>query len=334
MDNNLSWDKIISYIDKKIVPFEYENNPKDIIDSPEKPKVSKKILSNLGISKEDFQINEVVQQNKNHNISFFASVLFCIKEDYLNLEKNDQILYIYQMRDIMIASLTQEKLFTKMKYRSLGWRRKDITNELKTFGNDTKVIRFFSDYFNINIFIVNKDTNKIYAVYKEELFNPFKCTIFVVLEDDIYSPVILNKEKVVSFTNTCLSSLLLKQSFEALSCTRKPTEKTFNMFSGDTNYFNEYYGNEINEDPEYELDIGETEYVEYIKPTEDIFLKEGDIKKKNKKTIPDVNDGMTLKKLREISQQFDIEITKGVTKTGKPKMKTKAQLISEIRELE
>jgi hypothetical protein len=75
-----------------------------------------------------------------------------------------------------------------------------------------------------------------------------------------------------------------------------------------------------------------------IKPNNDIFIKQQNVEEKNKIDIEQlkilINSAKitnTLGELQEICCKLNIDITKGLTKTNKPKQKTKIELLNEIK---
>lgn len=118
-----------------------------------------------------------------YDTSLIKSVLFCITGEMKNQ------IFISNLKDKMIADLTEQKLHMKFKYREFKWTIRDISDGIKNNINDKMFVRYLADYLNINIFIINIAEDKIFVVFNETELNIHKPTIFLSLYNNIFEPI-------------------------------------------------------------------------------------------------------------------------------------------------
>jgi hypothetical protein len=146
--------------------------------------------------------------DKSLNLSLLDSVLTCLIDAYRTLPPEEKEIYIKNMRDKLISDLNNTGLFKQYDYKSLGWKLKDLKDSLKLYKNNRMVLRFITDYFNINIFLLNVLEDKIYAIYGEENFNMFKGTIFLSFYNDIFEPLTYEQTYLWSYSTEPLKKLV------------------------------------------------------------------------------------------------------------------------------
>ena len=71
-----------------------------------------------------------------------------------------------------------------------------IGNSIRDYKNNKMVIRFLADYLFINIFILNIQDDILYAVYSDDNFNIYKMNVFLVYYNEIFEPLVYNKNKL------------------------------------------------------------------------------------------------------------------------------------------
>jgi hypothetical protein len=148
-------------------------------------------------------------EEKNHNISLFYSILFCILDSFnFELSDNKQIKLIYDFRDKLIKDINRLNLYEKFKYKNIGWTKNELIKSINNFKNNKMVIRFLSDYFHINIFLLDIQDDKIYAIFKEEYFNIFKMNLFLVFHNNMFEPMILTKHTLLNYNDEPLKKLI------------------------------------------------------------------------------------------------------------------------------
>mgnify|MGYP001001340308 CR=1 FL=1 len=124
------------------------------------------------------------------NFTFFMSLLFCIDPNFSNAPIDAREKQASELKSNLIYNMKHSKLFESFKYKELKWKKKTIIDDITCGNTDSKLVaRYVTDYFNINLFIIDINNDSIIACYPEELFDPFKNTIIMSLFDCVYEPV-------------------------------------------------------------------------------------------------------------------------------------------------
>jgi hypothetical protein len=77
------------------------------------------------------------------------------------------------------------------------------------YKNTTNVIKFLSNYFDINIFVISFESNKIYCLYSENEFNKYKKSIILGRkENNMYDPIVTIKKNNFTYKDNILDVLL------------------------------------------------------------------------------------------------------------------------------
>ena len=95
-----------------------------------------------------------------------------------------------------MTDLNSLKLMDKYNYKAFDWKLRDLRDSIKQFKNNRMVLRFLSDYFYINIFLLNVLEDKVYAIYPDESFNTFKSSIMLAFHDGHFEPLVYEDERL------------------------------------------------------------------------------------------------------------------------------------------
>lgn len=183
----------------------------------------------------------IIHENRKQNISLYYSILFCIPiiKNFMILSKQEQLFAINKLKNKLYTDLTTKQLYTIHQYRKYGWTKTEIQKDIYESNNSPIVIQYLSDYFNINIFILNHNTNKLNVYYSESKFNKFKMNLLLAYKriawKDYFEPVIGSNKKtkkkyyLFNHTNNNLINLIFnKQSIECVNIHKtQKKEKTF-----------------------------------------------------------------------------------------------------------
>ncbi len=310
------------------------------------------------------------EKNKEVNCSLYSSILTCIVDDYIEYSIDMRTNYINNFIIQILEDINKEKLYTKFNYRNLGWRKKNLITDIRNFENSNIVIKFLSDYLNVNIFIFDIKLSKIFVSYGEEEFNKYKKNYFITFYNDIYEPVFCNNKTNIMHDNIPLCILINhhKDIIDILKInfSKKNKDKKFSIGNENIQYYldnpiqNSNYNinskisdNNINEsetinknndfDEFSDTDLYTQQNVELLNDSavdteidinnvnnKDIFYK----KYNDTIKLDNINSTKKLSELQEIANKLKIPIkTTIVYKNGNFKMKTKAQLITDIKEI-
>lgn len=129
-----------------------------------------------------------------YNISLLCSVMYCLKKNFPVLPINQKITYVVNLKDKMVGELTSKRYFTIFRYRSMGYKISEVQNIIR-LGLDNKIfIQYITDYFNINVWIFNHNTNKIDLYLTEDKLNLYKMNLFLAYKSfngkHFYEPII------------------------------------------------------------------------------------------------------------------------------------------------
>tara|TARA_B110000208_G_scaffold185903_1_gene241759 strand:- start:821 stop:1762 length:942 start_codon:yes stop_codon:yes gene_type:complete len=151
----------------------------------------------------------IISHSKQNNISFLLSLLFLLDNNFINISNGEQNKYIYFFKNKLKIEITEIDFLNKLKLKNNGWNKKNILKLIQKDKIDNNYINFISAYFNINIFIFELKSENIFAFYNDELYNKFKCNIFISKLDDIYEPIIfIDGSKHFKYNSNILNNVL------------------------------------------------------------------------------------------------------------------------------
>mgnify|MGYP001433433365 CR=1 FL=1 len=310
-------------------------------------------------------------KNKYYNCSVYSSILTCILENYIDNTIDIRMNFINKFVIQILEDIGKEKLYTKFNYRSLGWKKKNLINSIRTCENNDIVIKFLSDYLNVNIFIIDIPKNKIFISYGEEKFNKFKKNYFLTCINDIYEPVLCNNITNIKFDNIPFSIIINHYqniiNIINVNFSKKNKNKNKVFTIGDENIeqyldnmaqYSNYNVNKVITDitvNESDTITKNNDFDEFsdtdLYAQQDVNLidsavdTEIEINNTNNKDIfykkytdsielDNINSSKKLTELQAIANKLGISIKSNIVyKNGNFKMKTKAQLITNIKEM-
>jgi hypothetical protein len=308
-------------------------------------------------------------KNTDFNCSVYSSILTCIVENYIDNTIDIRMNFINKFVIQILEDIGKEKLYTKFNYRALGWKKKILINNIRTCENNEIVIKFLSDYLNVNIFIIDIPKNKIYVSYGEEQFNKYKKNYFFTCINDIYEPVLCNSISNIKYDNIPFSIIInhYKNIINIINVNFSKKNKNKEFSIGNEN-IEQYLDNPVqicnynvnlkitdNIVNESDTIINNNDFDEFsdtdLYTQQDVNLidsavdTEIEINNANNKDIfykkyndviklNNINVAQKLSYLQEVAIKLEIPIKSNIAyKNGNKKMKTKAQLINDIKEI-
>ena len=143
------------------------------------------------------------------NISLYYSILFLIDKNFEKLDEYKQIDNINILVNKLCTEINTNSLITKYNYRELKLKKKDLINEISNYLNTNKVIKFLSDYFDINIFVCNFEHNKLYCACDNNFYNKYRNNIIIgQINSNSFEPLLTNDYKIFSSNNSIINNLL------------------------------------------------------------------------------------------------------------------------------
>lgn len=335
-ERDVSYDIIskenIRYIDE----FKYDNiKINESIDINDFKKNCKKIFDPYI---DNIIRNGTLKKCKDDYISLLYSVFSCIDENFCTKSKSTKVKWIYSAIDKMISDIKKENINYELK-------NTDISQELQKFSNNKIVLRFLSDYFNINIFLINVIEDRIFVVYGEPQFNIFKPTIFLSFYDDQFEYLSYKNKKIWAYDDPPFKKLI-KVCTKKIDVMDIDDSKVFELGTEDLlKYLDQppiqdtkNQDSVVNMINTIELETEDTIHANIDIDDEDDDDEEDStdiFETKKSKSSPkiSVNNKMKLKELQDLAVKYSISLFSGTTKTGKPKKKTKAMLVKELESL-
>lgn len=136
----------------------------------------------------------IVHNHGKNNISLLYSFLYCVKQNFPMMPFDTKVSYIHQLKKKLSGELSSKRYYTVFRYRKLGYKIVDVQQAIHNLNDDSIVLKYLSDYFNLNILVFNFNTNKIDAYYSEDGFNIYKTNIFISFKNasgkKYYEPII------------------------------------------------------------------------------------------------------------------------------------------------
>lgn len=246
--------------------------------------------------------------------TLYSAIIGSFHVDFLKSNKMEQEKCISKFIEKMISDIYVEKLFDKYEYTCLGWNVRDLITDLKIGSENRTVLRFISDYLNINILLMHLEEDTLYGIYNGDIMNRFRNTICLVYINNHFELVEYNGETIFKYDSAIIRKIVhvKGKSIIPLHVNLNNDEPIPIAFGYEdlSIYIN------TNTIPIKEIESNEQE---------NVIIIEEDTKDQDF----EVSIKMKLNEIQEIAKNKGISIhTTGMN--GKNKNKTKKQLIDEI----
>jgi len=146
--------------------------------------------------------------NKIYN-SIFSSLLYILYEEYVMYNFKDKIFITNKFKNKLFIDFDEKKIYRKFNYKDnkikiIGIRRM-LCNKQDINSN---ILKFFCDYFNINIILFQDIPNIEYFHSLQNSFYNNRPIICLYEKDNIYNPIIIKKKKMLHYQDNIISQLL------------------------------------------------------------------------------------------------------------------------------
>lgn len=251
------------------------------------------------------------------NTSLYYSVLLCMLPELQKMTLAEQSAFVTKFRDKLIIYMSNE---------DMGKLKKDIMTSMIQFKSNKFVIKLISDYFRINIFILNIIDDKPYVMSNVDSYDLFQPNIFLVHHNETFEPLSYRGTFILKHTSEPIKKLVnVDKALITLMNDKK--DYPFSIKLQDITKHQPAIKQPIVKEEVCEV---QNEYEE-VYPTEsdtNVFIK--DVEEKSNITFK-LSPKMKLDELQNIAQKLKITLDKGLDKNGKKKSKTKGELIDEIQ---
>jgi hypothetical protein len=287
------------------------------------------------------------------DISFVSSIIALLVPNFTQLNENEQIEYV----QVFIRRIHKESRanFIKFGYSKFGWVVKEFVENIKNFKFGKDLMKYISDFFFVNIFVIDYINDKLVYV-GENIFTKYKKNLFVLkIKDNKFEPIFKEECKSIRHDDNVIEEILKNRCLvERLDYDFTHENEESNFIVGEED-LSKYVDNitvthtENKTNKEHSDDMNGFEEIEE-KPNDnnvnadeltDISDKHpsncdsdsdsnNETPDKNDKDAPNVkvNKSNTLAELIEIAEKNRISVT--YKKGGKTVKKTRQMLIDEI----
>jgi len=145
---------------------------------------------------ENIQITE-------NNISFCASFLTCILEDFQNLSKDDKTICISKFFAKILSEIKKRNGLNKYITPTLIWDKKELVSNLTDLKITNNIIAYITTYLNVNLFVVSYNEIVLYCMGKN--FNIYKQNIILFKEDQNYKPLVVDDKKIWLYSDEIMT---------------------------------------------------------------------------------------------------------------------------------
>jgi hypothetical protein len=144
------------------------------------------------------------------NISFYSSVLTCLKQNFISQTTSFQFNFLTRFIDILLSEIHTTK-FEQFGFRNFNLSKTDLHNFIERGKINEYVIKFVSDFLYVNIFILNVNDDKI--DFFNNTFIPYKKNIFIIqyTESD-FEPLFTEYTKIFSITTPLIQKIINDKS--------------------------------------------------------------------------------------------------------------------------
>jgi hypothetical protein len=121
-----------------------------------------------------YRYGVLINDNDNNNISFWASIIMLLYEEFIIPYNEDEITIINDFKNQLLEKYSNKKLSNFIK----GFDKNDFRERFRLIA-DNNVLQYIVDILNINIIILDFKNIIIKSVYSDESLNPWKQTIIL-----------------------------------------------------------------------------------------------------------------------------------------------------------
>jgi hypothetical protein len=143
------------------------------------------------------------------DVSLYSSVFFCLKKGFSNSSRSQQAKLIKEFLHIFKAE-TQSNKFSDFGYKDLGWTPTHLMEDIKSGEVKTTVLRYLADFFHVNIFMLNMDTEELYYIGNDPWVSYKKNILLVRHMNGNFEPVYTDHHKTFSIGSKLVKFLMMK----------------------------------------------------------------------------------------------------------------------------
>jgi len=131
-----------------------------------------------------------VNDSENNNISFWASIITLLYEEFIISYTEEETTIINNFKSQIIDKYSHKNLSNYIKKLD----KNDFRERLRLCP-DNNILQYVADILNINLLIFDFKDQTIKSVYPEEIMNPWKQILLLSKYDNLWEPIMLNNSK-------------------------------------------------------------------------------------------------------------------------------------------
>ena len=125
------------------------------------------------------------------NLSLISSIMTILKPKFITFTYDQQLINIRKLNEKLVHDFNSQNMFANFEYTKYGLSKQNMFNDIKNYANNKIVLKYLSDYFCLNIWILFNNTNEIYLSYANNKCNIYRKNIILFYNSDtlIYEPI-------------------------------------------------------------------------------------------------------------------------------------------------
>lgn len=360
--------KLLNYVNKILIEIEHENDLiRNKIDES-KMELEKEIKNTIDLSNQIKKImdpflkdiftmnfkNKYKKKNQQEfNLTLIESILQLLLADSFGKDEDDDKKYslIMKLREKLVLYISNEKNFRN--YQIYNWNKKESIDSIVQFKNNKYLIKIIADYFNINIFILNLNEDKIFVMTEPDYYDIFRENIVLCYNYGLFEPLFYKNEGIFNYKNDLIKKLVNVEKnylniFKINFSSNEAETINFNIKlkklinAEDINEKNnnmDIQSETIIAQPDIKIETSEkkiiqpeteNEYQEIYPNESDANIFVDELEKNSIKIDIKISNRMKLDEIKEIAKKYQIDIEKKLP-NNKIKIKNKNELIEEIK---
>lgn len=139
-----------------------------------------------------------------NNVSFVSSIITCLISNFNMKPQSEQINYI----KCVIEQVNKNFInFYTSEYKKLGWDKNTVFKDLQSLKLNYKTLKIYTDYFHVNIFLLNLKEDKLY--FTNNIFIPFKKNLFLIqINENVFEPIFFNEKKFLQHNYEIINTII------------------------------------------------------------------------------------------------------------------------------
>lgn len=146
------------------------------------------------------------RNNKYFQISFFSSIISCLKQSFFSATISDQTIFITKLINRLMTESSGVR-FTEFAYKKrYDWKKTDVQEDMGNNLFGPNIMKYVSDYFHINIFILDLDRDLLF--FGGDEYVPYKRTLFLFkYPDGVFEPLFIGNSRAFTVDSDLIKEI-------------------------------------------------------------------------------------------------------------------------------